>query len=183
MPTAAASVQETPIPIRMKRGREQSRASTSTSSATSAPPRMPASGRQTSPTAGKNRINASTTTLAPSLTPISPGSASPFRVMLCIAAPASPSIAPHSSAISSLGRRISNRIKRGWSPTFSGAKSARARVPAGSGKLPRVRPKLASSRMAIISTAAMFSAAGRRSRWQLPARRGRKPARRAAFFI
>ncbi len=133
MPTAAARLQETPMPIKIKRGREQSRASVRTSRATAMPPTIPASGRQTRPTAGKNSTSARTTMLAPSLTPISPGSASPLRVMLCIAAPASPSMAPHSSAIRIRGRRISNRIKRGCSPISWGASRARASVDAGSG--------------------------------------------------
>ncbi len=41
------------MPIKIKRGREQSRASVRTSRATAMPPTIPASGRQTRPTAGK----------------------------------------------------------------------------------------------------------------------------------
>lgn len=53
------------MPIKIKRGREQSRASVRTSRATAMPPTIPASGRQTVPTAGKNSTSAGTTMLAP----------------------------------------------------------------------------------------------------------------------
>ena len=109
-PIAAANAQETPMPIRIKHGREISRASTTTSSAVSSPPAMPITGRQNRLTAGNWKISSSTAALQPSFTPISPGSASPLRVMDCIAAPAMPSIAPHSSAISRRGRRISSTM-------------------------------------------------------------------------
>ncbi|MNV58836.1 hypothetical protein D3C71_1512300 [compost metagenome] len=95
------------MPIRIKRGREISRASTTTSSAVSNPPAIPTTGRQNTDIAGNWKISSSTATLHPSFTPISPGSARPFRVMDCIAAPAMPSIAPQSTAISRRGRRIS----------------------------------------------------------------------------
>ena len=52
------------MPIKIKRGREQSRASVRTSRATAMPPTIPASGRQTRPTAGKNSTSARTTMLA-----------------------------------------------------------------------------------------------------------------------
>ena len=165
------------MPIKIKRGREQSRASVRTSRATAMPPTIPASGRQTRPTAGKNSTSASTTMLAPSLTPISPGSASPLRVMLCIAAPAIPSMAPHSSAIRIRGRRISNRIKRGCSPISCGASRARASVDAGNGKLPRLRLYSPSASSISIMMAAMLSAAGRSSSWREAITSGRKPAR------
>ncbi len=115
---------ETPIPIRMKRGREQSGPVPAPAGATSAPPRMPASGRQDQPDGGKEQNQRQHDHAGSLFDANQPRSASPFRVMLCIAAPASsPSIAPHSSAISSPGRRISNRIKRGWSPTFLGQRA------------------------------------------------------------
>ncbi len=78
----------------------------------------PASGRRP-PTAGKTAPAPEPRCLP--LDADQPGSASPLRVMLCIAAPASPSMAPHSSAIRIRGRRISNRIKRGCSPISCGA--------------------------------------------------------------
>ena len=51
-PIAAANAQETPIPVRINRGREISRASATTSSAVSMPPAIPASGRQARLSAG-----------------------------------------------------------------------------------------------------------------------------------
>ena len=51
-PIAAANAHDTPMPIRMNRGREISRASATTSSAVSSPPAMPISGRQYGPNPG-----------------------------------------------------------------------------------------------------------------------------------
>ena len=51
-PIAAANAHDTPMPIKINRGREISRARTITSSAVSSPPAMPTSGRQARPSAG-----------------------------------------------------------------------------------------------------------------------------------
>ncbi|MNV25154.1 hypothetical protein D3C71_1162410 [compost metagenome] len=119
-PIPAAKVHDTPMPIKIKRGREMSRASHITSSAVSKPPAIPTTGRQRTESVGNWKISSNTATLQPSFTPIRPGSASPLRVMDCIAAPAMPSIAPQSSAISKRGRRMSCTMKRASALNASG---------------------------------------------------------------
>ncbi|VCX63580.1 hypothetical protein BANRA_05297 [Klebsiella pneumoniae] len=142
-------------------------ASVRTSRATAMPPTMPG---RTRPTAGKT-APAPGPRCWPLFDADQPRVGQPLRVMLCIAAPASPA---WRSAIRIRGRRISNRIKRGCSPISCGASSPRQR---------RRGQRIAAAAKAVQPqrqqrqhyAGGNFRAAG--SSWREAKASGRKPAR------